>query len=140
LELIRADRALDWTFGVGRSTFDLPMAETSTAVIASANNLPSNTGLRSSSTARRLPSGRANTLGLSAATARANRPSPNRGGCGAKPIQANSHAGVNLVTGYMPQLSGLNDAATVHANILAAHSVFSTSSAELRTRPGRQPA
>src|SRR5260370_28783235 len=29
----------DWTFGAGRSTFDLPMAETSTAVIASANNL-----------------------------------------------------------------------------------------------------
>src|SRR5258708_32413617 len=29
----------DWTSGVGRSTFDPPMAETSTAVIASANNL-----------------------------------------------------------------------------------------------------
>ena len=34
----------------------------------------------------------------------------------------------DLVTGYMPQVSGLDDAATVHANILSGAQQFSTSS------------
>jgi len=104
--------------GVRRSTF-LPMAETSTAVIASANNLSVKYGtqvvLDGATIAftegehiglvGRNGSGKSTFLQIAAGVARAESGEFTRRR--------------DLVTGYMPQLSGLDDATTVHANILS---------------------
>ena len=95
------------------------MAETSTAVIASANNLSVKYGtqvvLNGATIAftegehvglvGRNGSGKSTFLQIAAGVARADSGEFTRRR--------------DLVTGYMPQVSGLDDAATVHANILS---------------------
>src|SRR5438045_3483183 len=117
----------DWTCGacravvlrrrVGHSTFEVPMAET--LVIASANNLSVKYGtqvvLDDATIAftegehiglvGRNGSGKSTFLEIAAGVAQADSGEFTRRR--------------DLVTGYMPQVSGLDDAATVHANILS---------------------
>src|SRR5882724_8310252 len=117
----------DWTCGacravvlrrrVGHSTFGVPMAET--LVIASANNLSVKYGtqvvLDDATIAftegehiglvGRNSSGKSTFLQIAAGVAQADSGEFTRRR--------------DLVTGYMPQVSGLDDAATVHANILS---------------------
>jgi ATP-binding cassette subfamily F protein uup len=95
------------------------MAETSTAVIASANNLSVKYGTQVVLDGATIAFTEGEHIGL-----------VGRNGSG-KSTFLQIAAGVaqadsgeftrrrDLVTGYMPQLSGLNDAATVHANILS---------------------
>jgi ATP-binding cassette subfamily F protein uup len=95
------------------------MAETSTAVIASANNLSVKYGTQVVLDGATIAFTEGEHIGL-----------VGRNGSGkstflqiaAGAAQADSGEFTrrrDLVTGYMPQLSGLNDAATVHANILS---------------------
>ena len=101
-----------------RSTFEVPMAETSAAVIASANNLSVKYGaqvvLDGATIAftegehiglvGRNGSGKSTFLQIAAGVARAD--------------SGEFSCRRDLVTGYMPQVSGLDDTTTVHANIL----------------------
>src|SRR5438046_10363848 len=129
----------DWTSGVGRSTFDLPMAESSTAVIASANNLSVKYGTQVVLGGATIAFTEGEHIGL-----------VGRNGSG-KSTFLQIAAGVahadsgeftrrrDLVTGYMPQLSGLDDAATVHANILSgAHRMLDLVT-EYERAPGDSP-
>src|SRR3954454_8801996 len=95
------------------------MAETSTTVIASANNLTVNYGTQVVLDGATIAFTQGERIGL-----------VGRNGCG-KSTFLQIAAGVtvpnsgeftsrrDLVTGYMPQVSGLDDARTVHANILS---------------------
>ena len=97
----------------------LPMAETSTAVIASANNLSVKYGTQVVLDGATIAFSEGEHIGL-----------VGRNGSG-KSTFLQIAAGVaqadsgeftrrrDLVTGYMPQISGLDDAITVHANILS---------------------
>src|SRR5205807_9434183 len=78
--------------GVRRSTFLWQRAQPQSS--RARTTFPSNTALRSSSTARRLPSPKASTSGSSAATALANRLSSRSRRVWHKAIQANSLAAV----------------------------------------------
>src|SRR5438874_12903890 len=129
----------DWTSGAGRSTFDLPMTETSTAVIASANNLSVKYGsqvvLDGATIAfregehiglvGRNGSGKSTFLHISAGVAQADSGEFTRRR--------------DLVTGYMPQVSGLDDATTVHANILSGAQRILDLIAEYERAPGDSP-
>jgi ATPase subunit of ABC transporter with duplicated ATPase domains len=119
----------DWTCGawravtlrrqVAHSTFEIPMAETSAAVIASANNLSVKYGTQVVLDGATIAFTEGEHIGL-----------VGRNGSG-KSTFLQIAAGVaqadegeftrrrDLVTGYMPQVSGLDDATTVHANILS---------------------
>jgi len=104
---------------VAHSTFELPMAETSAAVIASANNLSVKYGTQVVLDGATIAFTEAEHIGL-----------VGRNGSG-KSTFLQIAAGVaqadegeftqrrDLVTGYMPQVSGLDDTTTVHANILS---------------------
>src|SRR6266404_4497293 len=129
----------DWTSGVGRSTFDLPMTETSTAVIASANNLSVKYGSQVVLDGATIAFREGEHIGL-----------VGRNGSG-KSTFLQIAAGVaqadsgeftrrrDLVTGYMPQLSGLDDATTVHANILSGAQRILGLVAEYERVPGDSP-
>ena len=78
-------------------------------------------------------------MGSSAATARANRPSSRSPRVWPGPIPVNSVAGVIYVTGYMPQVSGLDDTTTVHANILNGAQRILDLIAEYERVPGDSP-
>jgi ATP-binding cassette subfamily F protein uup len=115
------------------------MAETSTAVIASANNLSVKYGaqivLDGATIAftdgehiglvGRNGSGKSTFLQIAAGVAQADSGEFTRRR--------------DLVTGYMPQLSGLNDAATVHANILSGAQRILDLIAEYERVPGDSP-
>src|SRR5438094_3739722 len=125
--------------GVGRWTFDLPMAETSAAVIASANNLSVKYGtqfvLDVPATAfaeveriglvGRNGSGKSTFLQIAAGLAQADSGEFTRRR--------------DLVTGYMPQVSGLDDAATVHTNILSGAQRILDLITEYERVPGDSP-
>jgi ATP-binding cassette subfamily F protein uup len=114
----RSIALFDWTCGIAHSTFEIPMAETSAAVIASANNLSVKYGTQVVLDCATIAFTEGEHIGL-----------VGRNGSG-KSTFLQIAAGVaqadsgefscrrDLVTGYMPQVSGLDDAATVHANIL----------------------
>src|SRR5206468_11340346 len=106
----------DWTCAVGHSTFEVPMAETS--VIASANNLSVKYGTQVVLDGATIAFTDGEHIGL-----------VGRNGSGKSTFlqiaagSAQSDSGEvssrrDLITGFMPQVSGWNDAATVHANIL----------------------
>src|SRR5438477_182491 len=115
------------------------MAETSTAVIASANNLSVKYGsqvvLNGATIAftegehiglvGRNGSGKSTFLQIAAGVAQADSGEFTRRR--------------DLVTGYMPQISGLNDAATVHANILSGARRILDLIAEYERVPGDSP-
>src|SRR5262245_13879554 len=115
------------------------MAETSTTVIASANNLCVKYGtqvvLDGATIAfaegehiglvGRNGSGKSTFLRIAAGVARADSGEFTRQR--------------DLVTGYMPQLSGLDDAATVHANILSGAQRILDLTAEYERLPGESP-
>ena len=115
------------------------MAEASTAVIASANNLSVKYGTQVILDGATIAFGKAGTIGL-----------VGRNGSG-KSTFLQIAAGVaqadsgeftrrrDLVTGYMPQLSGLDDAATVHANILSGAQRILDLTAEYERAPGDSP-
>ena len=122
-----------------RSTFEVPMAETSAAVIASANNLSVKYGAQVVLDGATIAFTEGEHIGL-----------VGRNGSG-KSTFLQIAAGVaqadsgeftrrrDLVTGYMPQLSGLNDAATVHANILSGAQRILDLIAEYERVPGDSP-
>jgi ATP-binding cassette subfamily F protein uup len=115
------------------------MPETSTAVIASANNLSVKYGtqvvLDGATIAftegehvglvGRNGSGKSTFLGIAAGVAR--------------PDSGEFTTRRDLVTGYMPQVSGLDDAATVHANILSGAQRVLDLIAEYERVPGDSP-
>jgi ATP-binding cassette subfamily F protein uup len=115
------------------------MAESSTAVIASANNLTVKYGtqivLKGATIAfregehiglvGRNGSGKSTFLQIAAGVA--------------QPDSGEFTRRRDLVTGYMPQLSGLNDAATVHANILSGAQRILDLIAEYESVPGDSP-
>src|SRR5437660_11626716 len=127
------------TFGVGRRTFEVPMAETSAVVIASANNLSVKHGtqvvLDDATIAftegehiglvGRNGSGKSTFLQIAAGVAQADSGEFTRRR--------------DLVTGYMPQVSGLDDAATVHANILSGAQRILDLITEYERVPGHSP-
>ena len=115
------------------------MAETSTAVIASANNLSVKYGTQVVLDGATIAFREGEHIGL-----------VGRNGSG-KSTFLQIAAGVaqadsgeftrrrDLVTGYMPQLSGLDDAATVHANILSGAQRILDLIAEYERVPGDSP-
>src|SRR5437867_6547248 len=115
------------------------MADTSTAVIASANNLSVKYGAQVVHNGATIAFREGEHIGL-----------VGRNGSG-KSTFLQIAAGVaqadsgeftrrrDLVTGYMPQLSGLNDAATVHANILSGAQRILDLIAEYERVPGDSP-
>ena len=115
------------------------MAETSTAVIASANSLSVKYGSQVVLNGATIAFSEGEHIGL-----------VGRNGSG-KSTFLQIAAGVaqadsgeftrrrDLVTGYMPQLSGLNDAATVHANILSGAQRILDLIAEYERAPGDSP-
>jgi ATP-binding cassette subfamily F protein uup len=115
------------------------MAETSTAVIASANNLSVKYGTQVLLDGATIAFREGEHIGL-----------VGRNGSG-KSTFLQIAAGVaeadsgeftrrrDLVTGYMPQLSGLNDAATVHANILSGAQRILDLIAEYERAPADSP-
>src|SRR5947199_1746570 len=137
----------DWTCGacravvlrrrVGHSTFEVPMAET--LVIASANNLSVKYGtqvvLDDATIAftegehiglvGRNGSGKSTFLQIAAGVAQADSGEFTRRR--------------DLVTGYMPQVSGLDDTATVHANILSGAQRILDLVTEYERVPGDSP-
>src|SRR5438034_458324 len=137
----------DWTCGacravvlrrrVGHSTFEVPMAET--LVIASANNLSVKYGtqviLDNATIAftegehiglvGRNGSGKSTFLQIAAGVAQADSGEFTRRR--------------DLVTGYMPQVSGLDDAARVHANILSGAQRILDLITEYECVPGDSP-
>src|SRR6266480_2397697 len=122
---------------VGHSTFEVPMAET--LVIASANNLSVKYGtqvvLDDATIAftegehiglvGRNGSGKSTFLQIAAGVAQADSGEFTRRR--------------DLVTGYMPQVSGLDDAATVHANILSGAQRILDLITEYERVPGDSP-
>ena len=122
-----------------RSTFEVPMAETSAAVIASANNLSVKYGaqvvLDGATIAftegehiglvGRNGSGKSTFLQIAAGVARAD--------------SGEFSCRRDLVTGYMPQVSGLDDTTTVHANILNGAQRILDLIAEYERVPGDSP-
>src|SRR5438477_7062540 len=137
----------DWTCGacravvlrrrVGHSTFEVPMAET--LVIASANNLSVKYGTQAVLDDATIAFTEGEHIGL-----------VGRNGSG-KSTFLQIAAGVahadsgeftrrrDLVTGYMPQVSGLDDAATVHANILSGAQRILDLITEYERVPGDSP-
>src|SRR5436305_5565322 len=122
---------------VGHSTFEVPMAETS--VIASANNLSVKYGTQVVLDGATIAFTEGEHIGL-----------VGRNGSGKSTFlqiaaglaQADSGEFTrrrDLVTGYMPQLSGLNDAATVHANILSGAQRILDLITEYERVPGDSP-
>src|SRR5437763_1999927 len=115
------------------------MAETSTAVIASANNLCVKYGTQAVLDGAAIAFTESEHIGL-----------VGRNGSG-KSTFLQIAAGVaradsgeftcrrDLVTGYMPQVSGLDDAATVHANILSGAQRILDLIAEYERVPGDSP-
>jgi len=132
-------RAVTLRRRVVRSTFEVPMAETSAAVIASANNLSVKYGaqvvLDSATIAftegehiglvGRNGSGKSTFLQIAAGVARAD--------------SGEFSCRRDLVTGYMPQVSGLDDTTTVHANILNGAQRILDLIAEYERVPGDSP-
>ncbi|HEX4706179.1 MAG TPA: ABC-F family ATP-binding cassette domain-containing protein, partial [Candidatus Udaeobacter sp.] len=115
------------------------MAETSTAVIASASNLSVKYGTQVVLDGATIAFREGEHIGL-----------VGRNGSGKSTFlqiaaglaQADSGEFTrrrDLVTGYMPQLSGLNDAATVHANILSGAQRILDLIAEYERAPGDSP-
>src|SRR5438046_7411803 len=137
----------DWTCGacravvlrrrVAHSTFEVPMAET--LVIASANNLSVKYGTQVVLDGATIAFTEGEHIGL-----------VGRNGSG-KSTFLQIAAGVaqadsgeftrrrDLVTGYMPQVSGLDDAATIHANILSGAQRILDLIAEYERAPGDSP-
>jgi ATP-binding cassette subfamily F protein uup len=133
------DRRFDWTFGVGRSRFEAPMSETPGTVIASANNLSVKYGTQVVLDGATIAFTEGEHVGL-----------VGRNGSGkstflaiaadvAQPDSGEFTRRRDLVTGYMPQVSGLNDAATVHANILSGAQRILDLITEYERVPGDSP-
>jgi ATP-binding cassette subfamily F protein uup len=115
------------------------MAETSAAVIASANNLSVKYGTQVILDGATIAFTEGEHIGL-----------VGRNGSGkstflaiaagvAQPDSGEFSSRRDLVTGYMPQISGLNDAATVHANILSGAQRILDLIAEYERVPGDSP-
>ena len=116
-----------------------PMAESSGSVIASANNLSVKYGTQVVLDGATIAFTEGEHIGL-----------VGRNGCGkstflqiaAGVAQADSGEFLprrDLITGYMPQLSGLDDSATVHANILSGAQRILDLIAEYERVPGDSP-
>src|SRR5436189_656783 len=129
----------DWTFGVGRSTFELPMADTSTAVIASANNLSVKSCTQFGLDGATIDFTEGEHIGLVGRNGSGKSTFLQIAAGVAQPDSGEFSCRRDLVTGYMPQVSGLNDAATVHANILSGAQRILDLIAEYERAPGDSP-
>src|SRR4051794_3347172 len=117
----------DWTCGacravvlrrrIGHSTFEVPMAETS--VIASANNLSVKYGAQVVLDGATIAFTEGEHIGLVGRNGSGKSTFLQIAAGVAQPDSGEFTRRRDLVTGYMPQLSGLDDVATVHANILS---------------------
>src|SRR2546430_12842832 len=94
------------------------MAESSTAVIASANNLSVKYGTQVVLDGATIAFAEGEHIGLVGRNGSGKSTFLQIAAGVAQPDSGEFSCRRDLVTGYMPQISGLNDAGTVHANIL----------------------
>jgi ATP-binding cassette subfamily F protein uup len=129
----------DWTAGVARSTFDVLMAQTSAVVIASANNLSVKYGTQVVLDGATIAFTEGEHIGLVGRNGSGKSTFLQIAAGVAQPDSGEFSCRRELVTGYMPQVSGLNDAATVHANILSGAQRILDLIAEYERVPGDSP-
>src|ERR1700731_4354725 len=109
----------DWTPGTRRSTFRVPMPETSAAVVASAKSLSVKYGTQVVLDGATIAFTEGEHIGLVGRNGSGKSTFLQPAAGGAKAASGEFACRRDLVTAYMPQVSGLNDAATVRANILS---------------------
>ena len=125
---------------VARSTFGVSMAETSTGpVIASANNLSVKYGHQVVLDGATIAFTEGEHIGLVGRNGSGKSTFLQIAAGVAQPDSGEFTRQRNLVTGYMPQVSGLDDAATVHANILSGAQRILDLIAEYERVPGDSP-
>ncbi len=129
----------DWTSGVARSTFDVLMAQTSAVVIASANNLSVKYGHQVVLDGATIAFMEGEHIGLVGRNGSGKSTFLQIAAGVAHPDSGEFSCRRDLVTGYMPQISGLDDAATVHANILSGAQRILDLIAEYERVPGDSP-
>ncbi|HET9858066.1 MAG TPA: ATP-binding cassette domain-containing protein, partial [Chthoniobacterales bacterium] len=122
---------------VARSTFEVPMAET--AVIASANNLFVKYGHQVVLDGATIAFTEGEHIGLVGRNGSGKSTFLQIAAGVAQPDSGEFSCRRDLVTGYMPQISGLDDAATVHANILSGAQRILDLIAEYERVPGDSP-
>src|SRR5256886_1671438 len=137
----------DWTCGacravvlrrrVGHSTFEVPMA--STEVIASANNLSVKSGAQVVLDGATIAFMEGEHIGLVGRNGSGKSTFLQIAAGVAQPDSGEFTRRRDLVTGYMPQISDLDDAATVHANILSGAQRILDLIAEYERVPGDSP-
>jgi len=115
------------------------MAESSTAVIASANNLSVKYGTQIVLDGATIAFTEGEHIGLVGRNGSGKSTFLQIAAGVAQPDSGEFTRRRGLVTGYMPQLSGLNDAATVHANILNGAQRILDLIAEYESVPGDSP-
>src|SRR5947209_7637663 len=135
---------LDWTCGACRAvvlrrrpdhpTFDVPMAET--AVIASANNLSVKYGTQLVLDGATIAFVEGEHIGLVGRNGSGKSTFLQIAAGVAQPDSGEFSCRRDLVTGYMPQISGLDDSATVHANVLSGAERILDLIAEYERLPG----
>src|SRR5260370_18388244 len=115
------------------------MAETSTAVIASANNLSVKYGTQVVLDVATIAFTEGEHIGLVGRNGSGKSTFLQIAAGVAQPDSGEFARRRDLVTGYMPQISGLADAATVHANILGGAQRILDLIAEYEHVPGDNP-
>src|SRR5438270_514914 len=134
-----ACRAVALRRRVVRSTFDVLMAQTSAVVIASANDLSVKYGSQIVLDGATIAFAEGEHIGLVGRNGSGKSTFLQIAAGVAQPDSGEFSCRRDLVTGYMPQISGLNDAATVHANILSGAQRILDLIAEYERVPGASP-
>src|SRR5438270_4986697 len=134
-----ACRAVALRRRVVRSTFDVLMAQTSAVVIASANDLSVKYGSQIVLDGATIAFAEGEHIGLVGRNGSGKSTFLQIAAGVAQPDSGEFSCRRDLVTGYMPQISGLDDSATVHANILSGAQRILDLIAEYERVPGDSP-